>query len=312
MKIRFFALSLALAAASAAPGADPQLLQLIMPDAQVVSGADFSRIRTTPFGQFFLAQLPASDAQHLEEMVRVLGFDPRRDINEIVIASQADPAKKSGLLAVRGTFDPGRILTVYKADGKSTQLHRGIEIIPTSKGQGAAFLDSTLAVAGDLDSVRAAIDRRGAGGPGGSAALMQKIAQTSAGQDAWMVSLAPVSNFAPLAPDRNVQGALQGDLLKAIEQQSGSVRFGDTIEVRGELTAKTTQDAAALADVVKFFLSMAQSNAPAQARQFASLLRNMSVTAEANAVKLFVTIPETELETLIRLASNRRVRAPRI
>jgi hypothetical protein len=312
MKIRFFVLSLALAAASIAPGANTQLLQLIMPDAQVASGMDVSRIRATPFGQFFLSQLPASDARRLQELIQALGFDPRRDIHEVVMASQGDPAKKTGLLAVRGAFDPGRILTVYKADGKSTQLYRGIEIIPTGKGQGAAFLDNTIAVAGDVDSVRGAIDRRNTGGPGGSAALMRRIAQTSAGQDAWMVSLAPVSSFASIAPDRNVQGALQGDLLKAIEQQSGSVRFGDMIEVRGELTAKTNQDATSLADVLKFFLSMAQSNAPAQARQFAALLRNTNVTTEANAVKLFVSIPESELETLIRLASNRRVRAPRI
>jgi hypothetical protein len=312
MKTRFLALSFALAAGSLAPGADPQLLQLVMPGAQVVSGADVSRIRTTPFGQFLLSQLPASDARHLQQMAAALGFDPRRDIHEVVMASPADPEKKAGLLAARGAFDPGRILTLFKADGKTTQLHRGIEIIPMGRGQGAAFLDNTLAVAGDLESVRGAIDRRLTGGPGGNAALMQKVAATSAGQDAWMVSLAPVSSFAPLAPDRNVKGALQGDLLKAIEQQTGGIRFGEMIEVRGELTAKSDQDAASLADVLKFFLNMAQSNAPAQARPFAGLLRNMSVSAEANAVKLFVAIPEAELETLIRLASNRRVRTPRI
>ena len=36
-----------------------------------------------------------------------------------------------------------------------------------------------------------------------------------------------------VAPDRNVRGALQGDLLKSIQQSSGGVRFGSVIEVSG-------------------------------------------------------------------------------
>jgi hypothetical protein len=315
MKLRCFALSFLGVIATAASAADPQLLKLLMPDARVVSGFDVDRVKAAPFGQFFLSQLPADSG--FDEMVAVTGFDPRRDIHEVVMASQADVEKKSGLIVVRGNFDTARITALIQASGKPLELYKGIGILGTSnKGargvaQGAAFLDHSVAVMGDLDSVRGAIDRSaGAGGPG--AELTDRIMRTSANQDAWMVSLAPVSAFAPVLPDRNIRGALQGDLIKAIEQSSGGVRFGSVIEINGVLTARTAQDATSLADVLKFFMSMAQANAPAgEAARFVGLIKNLTVNAEANAVKLSLAIPETEVETLIRLSSG-RAGAPKI
>ena len=44
--------------------------------------------------------LPAPDSS-FQEFVNATGFDPRRDIHEILMASPGDPAKKSGLLAAK-------------------------------------------------------------------------------------------------------------------------------------------------------------------------------------------------------------------
>src|SRR2546425_2716741 len=203
--------------AGVASAADPQLLKLVMPDAKVVSGIDIDHVKATPFGQFFLTQLPASDSG-LKEFIAVTGFDPRRDIHEILMASPGDPQKKSGLLLVRGAFDSARILALFKADGKTPEIHNGIGILSSGHqahgfSQALVFLDDSTVVAGDLESVRGAIDRRVT--PGSlDAAFSNKIAQTSANQDAWVVSIAPIASFAPVAPSRNVGGLLQGDLLK--------------------------------------------------------------------------------------------------
>lgn len=313
MKSRFLALSLTCLLAGSASAADPQLLKLLMPDARVVSGFDVSRIKLTPFGQFFLAQLPAGDAG-FNQFITVTGFDPRRDIQEVLMASPGDPQKKSGLLVVRGNFDSARVLALLKTHGKAVETYHGVSVIAgDGPGQVVAFLDNSVVVAGDLESVRGAIDRR-SGAVGIGAELAARINRSSVSQDAWVVSMAPLSAFAKAIPDRNVQGALQGDLLKTIEQSSGGVRFGSVIEITGEVTARTSQDATSLGDVFKFFLNMAQLNAPAgQPAQFVALLKNLTVNTEANAVKLSVSIPQVELETLIKQNSGRRTaRTPRI
>ena len=90
MKSRLLVVFSVFALAGAAPAADSQLLKLVMSDAKVVSGIDVDRVKATAFGQFVLSQLPAGDAG-LNDLLAATGFDPRRDIHEIMMASPADP-----------------------------------------------------------------------------------------------------------------------------------------------------------------------------------------------------------------------------
>jgi hypothetical protein len=314
MRLRLLAVSSLLALATVASAADPQLLKLVMPDAKVVSGIDIDKVRSTPFGMFFLNQLPAPDSE-FQQFVNATGFDPRRDIHEILMASPGDPAKKSGLLLVRGDFDTARILALFAAMGKTPEVYKGVAILSSGTPKKAnavseafAFLDKSTAVAGDLDSVHGAIDRRISAGGSLDAGLAGKIGSTSASQDAWVVSIVPFSSFANVVPNKNVSGALQGDLIKSIQQSSGGVKFGSMIEISGELTARNDQDATSLADVLKFFMSMAQMNAPSHA-ELGKLLQNLTVNTEANAVKVSLAIPEIEMEMLFKMTGHQ---APRI
>ncbi|MEO7653781.1 MAG: hypothetical protein ABIZ80_25265, partial [Bryobacteraceae bacterium] len=233
MKLRaFIGCSILLTLAVAAPAADPQLLSLVMPDARIVSGVDFDRVKTSAIGNFFLSQIPASDSG-FQKFVGTTGFDPRRDIHEVLLAS-VDPRQKTGLLLIRGAFDGPRIVALFRSSGKTPISHNGIDVIshPGHKqgfSEAVAFLDSSIAVAGDLQSVKAAIDRRKmAASAALSPALTAKVTHLSGTQDAWAVSLIPPSELAGKFPQKQVDSALQGDLVKAIEQTSGGVRFGQT------------------------------------------------------------------------------------
>ncbi len=239
MRLRYLAVFSVLSLATVASASDPQLLKLVMPDAKVVSGVDIDKVMLTPFGRFFLNQLPAPDSG-FQEFVTATGFDPRRDIHEILMASPGDPGKKSGLLLVRGDFDTARIMGLAKAMGQVAQNYNGVDILAGGGGktkaisQALAFLSNSIAIAGDVDSVRGAIDRRTSGSGVSDAGLSSKVASTSVTQDAWVVSIVPISSLAGAVPNKNVSGALQGDLIKGIQQSSGGVRFGSMIEISGE------------------------------------------------------------------------------
>src|SRR6266571_3121967 len=125
MKLRFLLVPLVCLLAGVASAADAQLLRLVMPDAKVVSGIDFDKVKTTPFGLFVLSQLPTGDSS-FKEFVSATGFDPLLDISTVV--------------------------------------------------------------AGDLASVRGAIDRRSSS-PAMDIALADKISRVSANQDAWVFSI---------------------------------------------------------------------------------------------------------------------------
>ena len=313
MKLRaLIGCSTLLMLAVAAPAADPQLLRLVMPDARIVSGVDVARVKTSALGNFFLSQLPASDSG-FQQFVGMTGFDPRRDIHEVLLAS-ADPRQKSGLMLVRGTFDGPRIIALFKSNGGTPINYNGVDIISHSgKKQGfseaVAFLDSSIAVAGDLDSVKAAIDRRKTSATL-NPVLAAKVANLSGSQDAWGVSLIPPSELAGKFPEKHVDSALQGDLVKAIEQTSGGIRFGQAIEFTAEAVARTDQDATSLADVLKFFVNLAQLQGGKDAAALSAMLQNLIVKAEANTVKVSFSIAESDLETLIKFSTHRAAIRP--
>ncbi len=315
MNLRTFASAvLLLVPAGSLSAADPQLLGMVMPEAKVVAGVHFEQARATPFGQFLLG-LAQHDNDGLSKFVAITGFDPRRDLTEVVFASTSDSSHKSGIAIARGRFDINRLIAAARADGQNVETYNGVEMTTGKNGrESIAFLDSTLALAGGTSDVRAAIDRRNRP-TAFHAAIAVKIAQLGASQDAWVLSLGPVTGFNPGLRDKNLSGAFNGDLAKSIEQASAGVKFGAMVQVTAEAIARTEKDATALADVARFLASMAQLNMPEKdAAKFGLVLQSLDVQAQANTVKLSLTIPEDQLEKVIgsrhgaRVASRRRVR----
>src|ERR1700736_4789309 len=98
--MRFTLLAAVTLTAAALQAADPALLNLVMPDATVMAGINVQKAKTTPFGQFLLTQMPTGSG--LTEFTTATGFDPRQDLTEVLMASNAQ--QHDGLVLARGTF----------------------------------------------------------------------------------------------------------------------------------------------------------------------------------------------------------------
>jgi len=86
----------------------------------------------------------------------------------------------------------------------------------------------------------------------------------------------------------------------------------EPLDINQALRIDVRMKVGSLADVVKFFANMASmQGSGGNAGQLAALLQNLTVNAQANAVKLSVSIPENDLEALIKLSSG-SARPPRI
>jgi hypothetical protein len=303
--MRYFSFAAAfLGASSFLFAADPALLNLVMPDAQIVAGVNLAKAKTSPFGQFILRQMP--EDSDFAKFINASGFDPRRDLQEVLMATPMD--QKNGLVAARGMFDPQKISALATADGKHmvSQYNGAQLLVSTEAGSPAlAFFDGSFAVAGDLVSVKAAVDRRkshNAINP----LLAAKVAMYGAA-DAWTVSLVPLAGLGqkpnPTVPGP-LNGILQGDLLKKVTESSGGVTFTSPVQVTGELVADTDQDATALGDVVKFLASMIQTSGGEAGSPVATLVQSLNVSTQGNILKLALAIPEAQLEALIQSGSH--------
>lgn len=301
-----------LATAASCAAVDTSLISLVMPDAKVVSGIHVEHTKSTPFGRYVLAQMQ-SDDQGFQKFVDETGFDPRRDLNEILVASTGNQGSSPHTLVLgRGVFDASRVRAAAKQAGVTTIRYHGIDILQHKEDKddnGVALLNGSTAVFGDLASVEAAIDRQQSG-EAPAAALVDKVRRVSMDNDVWFVTVGtPAELFNGKLRDPNLNGAMKGDVLQSVQEASGGLRFGASdVSLNAQFVARTEKDANALADVVRFFAGMVQLNRPAGSDngKASSLLDSLQLSAEANVMKLSLAMPEAQLEKLLAQSHHPR------
>ena len=100
-------------------GADPRLMNLVMPDAASLAGINVANAKNTPFGQYVITQVTSAVADQLQSFVSSTGFDPRQDVSEVLAASASGPAS-SGLVLALGNFQVSQLTAAAAA--KSPQM----------------------------------------------------------------------------------------------------------------------------------------------------------------------------------------------
>jgi hypothetical protein len=292
-----------MAAVAASAAVDPGLLNLMMPDAKILSGIQVDASKSSPFGQYVLSQMQSEDA-NFAKFTAETGFDPRRDLSEIVVGTAGTSDAPTVLIAGRGVFDPARIIATARASGATVTSYKGLDLLTheDNNTMGAiGFLDGRTALMGTLAAVQAAIDR-GSGVSGLPSTVTDKVRQLAASNDAWFYSTGPITDFfTGKIADANLSGAMQGNLLQAVKQASGGIKFGSSdIRLSGEAVTRSPEDAKALSDVVRFIAGLVQLNRDSneQAQKIATLVDTMQLTVSANAMQLSLVIPEDVAEKM--------------
>jgi hypothetical protein len=291
------ALALATLALTAA-AAEPPLVNLIPADVKVIGGMNVARTLSSPFGRYLLNQMKEDDP-NLRRIIDETGFDPRRDLRDVVFASPVTGGKRTGLVIARGVFNGPQILAAIQKKGGTTSTYRGVSLIVDPKGEAAVgIVDGSLAFAGEQRLVRAAIDLRDA--TAAPTDLARKASGFDGRYDAWIVTSgvklpagATSGAPAPMAPPAAA--------LAAIQESSAGVEFGSVVRITAEAVTRSDKDAQALVDVVKFISGMAQLNRDNPGmQQFEAIVNSMTVSADANTVKFSVAVPEADLEQIVK------------
>jgi hypothetical protein len=291
---------------------DSGLLALVPAGAQIVSGVDFTRSRSSEFGQYLLSRSQAGDT-HFQEMIQETGFDPRRDLQDVVFESAGPGDGKQSAFAIlaRGTFDQERIKSTAKAKGAVIQVFQGVELIvnkSSSEQTAIAFPDDGVAVMADLITLRQIVANR-ATPTVLDPALQSKIDAVGGQNDAWFVSLTGGAFLAQHIAQETDQGGerqpmrQQAHALEAVTQSSGGIHLGAVNEITFDAITRSPQDATSLSDVVRFLASMVQMQREKDPRAgiVASSLDGMQLQTTGNAMHLTISMPEKNLEQLADL-----------
>jgi hypothetical protein len=282
----------------ALPAADPQLLNLVPPDAKVLAGVNVEQAKGTLFGQYVLTQIQSAD-QDMQTVIALTGFDPTRDVRETLVASNG--TSNSGLALARGTFDVAKLTAAANLKGAVSENYKGVNILEDPKQtHGLAFLDASTVIAGDVASVKGALDRRANLQPL-PAAVLVTVNQLSNTQDAWVLTTVAPATLAP--PNKNAQNGQIPPAFQTVQSASGGVKFGNNVVFTGQAQADTAQNATSLGDMIKLLINLAQMNA-GQNQQAAALAKAVQVSATGATLNVSLSLPEDQFQQLIQFGQK--------
>ena len=289
----------AMAGSLAATAPDPQLLKMVMPDAKVMSDVNVAQAKITPFGQYVLSQLANSN---VDQFTALTGFDPSKDLNELLCASNGTP--NTGLALATGIFDPTKIAALSAKDGGVTETYHTVTIFENpAKTNGVAFPNMGIMVAGDIADVKAAIDRQTAASSLSQSLTDQLTTVSNLPFDAWVltiVSPASLPHGTVKNPQQDVGGVnIPANVLTQVTNGYTGVKFGSNITVTAQAQTTSPQTATNLASMLQLLQNLAlmqsQQNANAGA-----LAKAVTITADGTAVNVTASLPEEQFQALVQ------------
>jgi len=269
--------------------ADTSLGKFVPGDSIALAGVRMDQVRTSPIYQKLRAQKRFSE---LDDLKARTGFDPTRDVNELLVASNG----KNAVTIARGRFapsDPAAKKAPYK--GYTLYLH----------GDGAyAIIDPSTAVAGTQPAVRAAIDQyKSESSSPAVTALLTRARELSPQAQMWAVSDSPEA-FAGLASG-NAAGNF-GKVFGQIERVALTVDLNNGFNAVASGQCRTEQDAKSLGDALRGLVGLGKMSVPQGQTDLLRLYDSVQVDQTQNSIKLTARIAPDLIDKLLQLTDTAR------
>lgn len=304
-----------LALAAGLPGlaaaADPEMMNLVMPDASVVMEINIAKIVASPIGQAMAdavhqgiakqsqADLAKAKPEYKDQIALLSNIDWSREVRDVLVAGGYTKSSPM-LIIVRSSLDPARIRALQAFTGDMAD-YEGVPILASSKpGNGViAFLDNGIVVIGQMSDVKSAIGRRNqpAALP---AALAAQVAKYS-GYDIWAASAGTFPAPAPLAgPAAKAPAeAAAAQYLAKVAGFNGGLSLSPDFELAADVEARTEKAAAEMAEGLRWVNSTVKSQAKS-AGQAGSGLEGLKYQVNGKHILLSLHVPEEQIRAGLR------------
>ncbi|MDE3195258.1 MAG: hypothetical protein KGN84_02865 [Acidobacteriota bacterium] len=263
---------------------------MVPPGVTSLAGAHMDRIEATELYRKLAAQqkLPAFDS-----FARDTGFDPRRDVREILFANTAT----GGVLLARGTF------SLHPPVGDTKPLRHGAYTIQTTRGAGFCILDATLAAAGDLKSVESALDEWTRGAHSGAQPLLAHAREIGPDSMFWAVSTTFTGFLADNIP--LVRGGIDfSKIFRGLQNTWMEANFADGVKGVMHGAAATDQDAANLRDTAKGLVGLGRLSVPQDYPEMLRMWDGITVEQNSRDVTIRADIPQELVDQLVRMVGS--------
>lgn len=293
-------------AVSSFAATDSNLLEMLPAGPNTIVGFNVQQVFASPFGQQLLSQMKADEPQ-MRQLFDLAGFDPRRDLQQVVLATYARAGiADRTLIVARGNFDIPRLRAQMLNNGPIVEF-LGVDLLNSAPNGGSiAFLENGFALAGNATSIQEALTIRQSGGHHLNSALNRRMKQMGTQYDIWMFTDDPATTLSNRVDDSLIEVASRHTpLLRSVTQASGGIKFGETVTIAGETLMRSDKDAIAAADILRLIASLARM-APDRLpnADFLSLFEGLQVRAESGSLSLSFAIAQSQLIRLFNSSSR--------
>jgi hypothetical protein len=281
---------------SAGPRIDPALATLIPPGTSILVAARLEELRKTAIYQrhFSSLRLPQVD-----EFARETGVDPRRDLWETLFCSNG---RDQGVLMVRGKFATGDLEPRLERRGATRTRYKGYSLFGDDRA-GVVFMNTSTALLGPPQALRAIIDRRDREPAGVPENLRPLIASLPADAQFWAVfegtpALLPVPSESNLSNLNHLARSVQSAAV------SGDLRTGLSLKAHG--ACATDQDAKQIHDTLKGLIGLARLSTPENRPELLKVYDSIEVRQQGRRIDLTADVPQDVVDRFVNTFLGRR------
>jgi hypothetical protein len=244
------------------------------------------------FAKQLNVELTKAKPEFQDQIAAFANVDWSREVRDIVIAGGTGEQAPT-LAIVRTSLDPARMLALQAFTGSAAN-YGGVPMLVSSKpGSGAiAFLENSIVIAGPLNDVKSAIDRRGQHHvlP---AALAAQVARYS-GYDLWGAQSGTFRRILAGPAMRSPQAAQLNQYFEKLASLNGGLRFSPDFDLTADIEARTEKDAAEMAQGLSWLKNTVHAQANG-ARPGGPGPENLKYQVSGKHIRLSVHVPEEQV-----------------
>ncbi|MDQ6665435.1 MAG: hypothetical protein M3Z23_13710 [Acidobacteriota bacterium] len=267
---------------------DPVLAQLVPANAISLFGARMDQVKSTPLYQKLIAQ---KKLPQLDQFASETGFDPRRDVRDLLVASDG----KDTVALARGTFHLGNLQGVHKSNYKGYTLY-------TRDNNGYSLLDGSTAVAGTLPGLHAALDRYKSGAPSANAALLARAEAIPGQYQVWAVSAGGADFIARNMPQSG-NGANFSKIFRSLENTIFEADLRNGLDAIAQGNCQTAKDAKDLGDAARGLVGFGRLSVPENQPELLKLWDGIHVDQKDKNINIAAKISRDLVDKLVQMVN---------
>ena len=266
---------------------DGVLARMVPPGTVSLLGARMDQIKNTEMYKKLIAQQKLPD---LDRFTRETGFDPRRDVRELLVASNLTQGKSVAL--ARGNFK----VTEF---GNLKSFKHGVYSIHGDDRGGFCLLDSTTAAAGPLPELYAALDHWHSGAAPATPQLLKQVEQIPANSQVWAVSEGGFN--IPGTMTMRQGGADFAQIFRGVERSELWADLSKGVDAVIEGDVKTEADAKNLGDAARGLIGLGRLSVPENHKELLQLWDGFHVEQHERNIRITIKAGQDMIDRLVSL-----------